>query len=179
MTSAVSLHAKYDEVSFWDLAKNIRFTFAIVGQVFVGFIFAYWGSILNPMLLTYYGMPPEKSTLIFLSSAPCYILFAPLAFKLLEKKLIRRRTLIYLVMSFWGVLCIFATGNLQIINDSSKIWQVIICMGLGGGCLAIMYTTVFPELVEQAENSLFGRKVDREKLNVYLCSLFFFLSSVS
>jgi hypothetical protein len=37
------------------------------------------------MLLTYYGMPPEKSTLIFVSSAPFYILFAPLAFKLLEK----------------------------------------------------------------------------------------------
>jgi hypothetical protein len=71
MTCGTPLNVKYDEVSFWDLAKNIRFTFAIVGQVFVGLIFAYWGSILNPMLLTYYGMPPEKSTLIFLSSAPC------------------------------------------------------------------------------------------------------------
>jgi len=82
-------------------------------------------------------------------------------------------------MSFWGVLCIFATGNLQIINDSSKIWQVIVCMGLGSGCLAIMHTTVFPEIVEQAENSLIGRQVYCEKLNVYLCSLFVFLSSVS
>jgi drug/metabolite transporter (DMT)-like permease len=124
-------------------------------------------------------MPPEKSTLIFLSSAPCYILFAPLAFKILEKKLLRRRTIIYLVMSFWGVLCIFATGNLQIINDSSKMWQVIVCMSLAGGCLAVMHTTVFPEIVEQAENSLIGRKVDREKMNLYLCSLFVFLSSVS
>jgi hypothetical protein len=86
MTCAASIyHVKYDDFSFWDLARNTRFTFAIVGQVFVGFIYSYWSSILNPMLLTYYGMPPEKSTLIFLSSAPFYILFAPLAFKLLEK----------------------------------------------------------------------------------------------
>ena len=52
-------------------------------------------------------------------------------------------------------------------------------MALGGGCLAIMHTTVFPEIVDQAEIALQGKKFDREKLNVYLCSLFVFLSSVS
>jgi len=59
------------------------------------------------------------------------------------------------------------------------MWQVIVCMALGGGSLAIMHTTVFPEIVDQAEIALQGKKFDREKLNVYLCSLFVFLSSVS
>jgi hypothetical protein len=94
----------FDKIKFWDLAKERRFFFAVFCQIIVGGLFTYWSAILNPMLLAYYGMPPEKSSLIYLSSGPPYILCAPLAFKLLEKQLIRRRSIIILALLITGVM---------------------------------------------------------------------------
>lgn len=75
-------------------------------------MFTYWSAVLNPMLLTYYGMEPEKSSLVYLSSGPPYIMCAPLAFKLLEKQILRRRSIIFGSLLMAGSMQCFATGNL-------------------------------------------------------------------
>ena len=54
--------------------------------------------------------------------------------------------------------------------------MVIICLGAGASCLALLNTTVFLELVSQAEKS--GR-FEKEVLYCYLSSLFTFLTALS
>ena len=67
-----------------------------------------------------------------------------------------------------------ATGNLQIIFNEPQLWMVIMSMAVAGGMIAFMHTTVFPEIVDAAENLDNGKTYDKEKMNAYLSSLFVF-----
>jgi hypothetical protein len=59
------------------------------------------------------------------------------------------------------------------------MWMVVTTMALAGGMLAMMHTTVFPEIVESAEEQSDKYNYNQEELNAYLSSLFVFLASLS
>ena len=62
---------------------------------------------------------------------------------------------------------------MQIIDDESKMWMVVTTMALAGGMFAMMHTTVFPEIVESAEEQSDKFNHNQEEINAYLSSLFF------
>ena len=53
-------------------------------------------------------------------------------------------------------------------------------MAIGGGILAMMHTTVFPEIIDSAEISSYSshKNYDSEVFQAYLSSLFVFLTSI-
>lgn len=67
---------------------------------------------MNPMLITIYEMPIEKSSLVFVISAFAFIASTPITFILRKKKYVSRRTIIYTGLFLMGFAMIVRTGDL-------------------------------------------------------------------
>lgn len=141
-------------------------------------MFSYFFAILNPMLLSYYGLPPSMSTLLYMCLIPSYIFFAPVTAKVLQLKIMTRRAVIFTSQLFLGFFTIFSSGNLQFFTNESQPWVVVTSLIIYGACLSALQVTVFPELVEQAERVCAQKKYDQDALFNYLSGLFVFVSSV-
>ena len=161
------------------LAQNHKFVFATIGQLCMASMFNFTFCLINPILISYYGLSIEKATLILLCSGPLYILCAPIAFKLLDRKIVKRRLIIYINLITYGVCMMFGTGQFHLINNKDKIWVLIVCLAIGGGSNAFVATTAFPEIVDQAETAMVDKNFHKQEMNVYLSSLFNFILSVS
>lgn len=75
--------------------------------------FLYVSTILNPMLLEYYKMETEKSSLFYTLAGVAFLISTPIAFQLRSRKLMARRAILVMGMWLMGFSMIIRTGNLK------------------------------------------------------------------
>jgi predicted MFS family arabinose efflux permease len=118
-------------------------------------------TIMNPMLSDIYGIEPEKSSLLFTLSGVAFLCSTPIAFALRSRKLAKRRAIIFFAQIVMGVACILRTGNLL---GEMNLWLVYISQILNGFAMALLTTTSFPEIVDNAEKSEFYHLYNKEAI---------------
>lgn len=99
------------------------------------------------MLQDYYKITPEKSSLFSLIAAIAFMLTTPVAF-ILRRRNFKRRSIIFFALLLLSVGFVIRTGNLQWLSDESHIVMVYVGYIINGSTLALLSTTVLPEMME-------------------------------
>ena len=105
---------------------------------------------MNPMLDQIYGLPPQKSSLLFIIESFSYIITTPVAFQLRSRNIARRRTIIYVALAVMAFANLIRTGDYR---GEAKIAWVYVSQVVNGIALALLTTTTFPEVVESVEKT--------------------------
>ena len=127
-----------------------NFCLSSLTQVWYLSMFCFSSCIMNPMLLEYYEITPEKSALFSLLGAVSFLLTTPVAF-FLRNHGVSRRIIIFLALLVLGVGMIIRTGNMQWLTEDSHIVMVFAGNFINGSSLALLTTTVIPEMYDNLE----------------------------
>jgi len=119
-------------------------------QIWYLSMFCLGSCIMNPMLLEYYNITPEKSSLFGLIGAVSFLMTTPVAF-FLRNCGVSRRSIIFLALTFMSVGLVIRTGNMQWLTEDSHIVMVYTGNFINGGSLALLTTTVLPEMLDSLE----------------------------
>ena len=133
-------------------------------------------TIMNPMLSDIYGIEPEKSSLLFTLSGVAFLCSTPIAFTLRSRKLAKRRAIIFFAQIVMGAACILRTGNLL---GEMNLWLVYISQILNGFAMALLTTTSFPEIVDNAEKSEFYHLYNKEAIQLWISGTFVLWISIA
>jgi predicted MFS family arabinose efflux permease len=85
--------------------------------------FLYQSTLTNPMLSEIYGLEPEMSSLFYMIAGVGFIIFTPIAFQLRSRKIMLRRSIIFMALCVMGFAMIIRTGDLR---GKAKIYWVYI-----------------------------------------------------
>lgn len=100
------------EPSTLDLIQHKNVTMSLLCMTVYLSAMTFQSTIMNPMLTTIYDLPPSKSSLVFTISALAFVLGAPLTHFLRKRKIVSRRTIIYVGLFLMGFAMIVRTGDI-------------------------------------------------------------------
>ena len=138
-------------------------------------VFLYQSTIMNPMLYEIYKLEPEKSSLFFTLAGVAFIITTPVAFQLRSRKIMRRRTIMFLALMMMSSAMIMRTGDIK--GEAHIVW-VYIGQIINGSGFALLTTTTFPEIVDAVERTEMYPSYDRDSVNIYISGFFILLSSI-
>jgi drug/metabolite transporter (DMT)-like permease len=107
--------------------------------------------------------------LFTLIGAVAFVLTTPIAF-LLKRVKFNRRAIVYLGLLILGSGLIIRTGSFKWFDDS-HISMVFIGNALNGIGMALLTTTVLPEMYENLETMEDFKEYDEQQLQIYLSCL--------
>ena len=115
------------------------------------------------MVVDIFGIPQEKSVLIFLAPLPLLLVLVKIPHMILSRKICRRRSLIIVSMFLSGVVMFFGTGSIPG-QDVDYLWILILsfAISISSSCLTLI--PAFPELVANAEDLYEGNNYDPEEM---------------
>ena len=124
------------------------------------------------MLAEIYNLTPEKASLIFTITGIAFILTTPVAFQLRSRKIVRRRTIMFIALMMMASAMIMRTGD---IRGEAHIAWVYLGQIVNGCSLALLTTTTFPEIVDSVEHTEMYPSYDKDSINIYVSGFFILL----